>query len=144
MVGSSVTLNCAGTNLKWDEFVSDDKGPDSISSGSTNYAPKKYDVVTTPKERYDLTIKSLALTDGGKYRCKVIRGATAYAEVIVFTSRTMFVVIILTYLGLLRFFLTIGGVLGGQIFNFPLECSTTSWQGSFVVVEKLLCTPMSI
>ena len=48
------------------------------------------------------------------------------------------------YLGLLRFFQTIGGGLGGQIFNFPLECSMTSWQGSFVVVEKLLSTPMSI
>ena len=48
------------------------------------------------------------------------------------------------YLGLLRFFLTIGGGLSGQIFNFPLECSTTSWQGSFVVVEKFLSTPMSI
>ena len=40
----------------------------------------------------------------------------------------------LHYLGLLRFFLTVGGGLGGQIFNFPLEFSTTSWQGSFVVV----------
>ena len=46
----------------------------------------------------------------------------------------------LTYLGLLRFFLTVGGGLGGQILNFPLECSTTSWQGSFVVVEKFLST----
>ena len=27
---------------------------------------------------------------------------------------------------LLRFFLTVSGGLGGQIFNFPLECSTTS------------------
>ena len=33
---------------------------------------------------------------------------------------------LLNYLGLLRFFLTIGCGLGGQIFNFPLECSTTS------------------
>ena len=48
------------------------------------------------------------------------------------TNRFLF-----TYLGLLRFFLTVGGGLGGQILNFPLECSTTSWQGSFVVVEKL-------
>ena len=48
------------------------------------------------------------------------------------------------YLGLLRFFLTVGGGLGGQIFYYPLEFSTTSWQGSFVVVEKLLSTPMSI
>ena len=36
LVGSSVTLNCAGTNLKWDEFISDDDGAASISSGSTN------------------------------------------------------------------------------------------------------------
>ena len=33
---------------------------------------------------------------------------------------------LLNYLGLLRFFLTVGGGLSGQIFNFPLECSTTS------------------
>ena len=47
---------------------------------------------------------------------------------------------------LLRFFLTVGGGLDadGQIFNFPLECSTTSWQGSFVAAQKLLSTPMSI
>ena len=38
--------------------------------------------------------------------------------------------------GLLRFFLTIGSGLAGQILNFPLECSTTSWQGSFVVVNS--------
>ena len=56
----------------------------------------------------------------------------------------MAVILMITYLGLLRFFLTVGGGLGGQILNFPLECSTTSWQGSFVVVEKLLSTPMSI
>ena len=47
-----------------------------------------------------------------------------------------------------QIFLTVGGGLGGglggQIFNYPLEFSTTSWQGCFVVVEKLLSTPMSI
>ena len=36
VVERRVTLNCAGTNLKWDEFNSDDDGAASISSGSTN------------------------------------------------------------------------------------------------------------
>ena len=49
-----------------------------------------------------------------------------------------------TYLGLLRFFLTVGGGLGGQIFNFPLECSAAFWQDGFVVVEKFFSTLMSI
>ena len=33
----------------------------------------------------------------------------------------MAVILMITYLGLLRFFLTVGGGLGGQILNFPLE-----------------------
>ena len=60
--------------------------------------------------------------------------------------RVPYVKMFTDYLGLLRFFLTVGGGLGdgGQILNLLLECSTTSWQGSFVSVEKLLSTPMSI
>ena len=45
---------------------------------------------------------------------------------------------------LLRFCLIIGGGLGGQIFNFPLKCSTTSLQGGFVVVEKLFSSLMFV
>ena len=41
-----------------------------------------------------------------------------------------------SYLGLLRFFLTVGSGLSGQIVNFPLKCSMTSWQGGFVIAEK--------
>ena len=49
-----------------------------------------------------------------------------------------------SYLGLLRFFLTVRGDLGGQFFNFPLKCFTISWLGGFVVVETFFSTPMFV
>ena len=105
MVGSSVTLRCAGSDLKWEEYVSDAAGPVEISSGDTNYAPMQYDLSTT-EGRYDLTIKSLALIDAGKYRCKVVRGDTAYAEVIVFNGKTK-----RSYFYILVYWIGIGSIL---------------------------------
>ena len=45
---------------------------------------------------------------------------------------------------LFRFFLTVGGSLGGQILNVPLKCSAISWHSDFVVVYKFFSTPVFI
>ncbi|KAK2153319.1 hypothetical protein NP493_2329g00001 [Ridgeia piscesae] len=89
LVGSSVTLRCAGTDLSWEEYVSDPSGDAvTISFQTTVVEPNKYDLITEPTGTYDLTIKSIQLTQGGRYKCKALRdvASSRFAQVITFSA----------------------------------------------------------
>ena len=90
VVGSSVTLRCAGSVLQWEEFATTPSSAKTISVEGRNYKDTMYDLITTPPGTYNLTIKSLDLTYGGKYQCKSITDESSYAfaEVIVFNGKT--------------------------------------------------------
>ena len=104
LVGSNVTLTCAGTRLSWEEYAIDSTGgATGISSEASLYNPKKYDLITEPTGTYDLTIKFIELKQGGLYRCKALVATTSYtyAQVITFSGETYVVVssLILLFLG---------------------------------------------
>ncbi|KAK2153117.1 hypothetical protein NP493_2354g00023 [Ridgeia piscesae] len=89
LVGSNVTLRCAGSDLSWEEYVSDPSGDAmTMSFQATVVEPNKYDLITEPPGTYDLTIKSIQLTQGGRYRCKALKDVTSftYAQVITFSA----------------------------------------------------------
>ena len=90
LVGSTVTLRCAGTTLQWEEYISKPWPTGSTLTGPQSYFPNKYDLITTPAGTYNLKIKSLELGDGGAYMCKAILDPLSYtfAEVIVFNGKT--------------------------------------------------------
>jgi len=86
LVGSNVTLRCAGTTLSWEESVSDASGNVvSISMVADVFHRDKYDLTTEPTGTYDLTIKSIQLNQGGQYRCKGIVATKSYTFVQVIT-----------------------------------------------------------
>ena len=92
LVGSNVTLRCAGTSIGWEEFVSNPAGlAVSISSLVTVFHPDKYDLITEPTGTYDLTIKSIQLSQGGRYRCTSLVQPTSYtfAQVITFSGEIL-------------------------------------------------------
>ena len=92
LVGSSVTLRCAGTDLSWEEYTSDPTGAAvTISYKADVVKPNKYDLITEPTGTYDLTIKSIQLIQGGRYRCKALQDVTSftYAQVITFSGETL-------------------------------------------------------
>ena len=92
LVGSDVTLRCAGTVLAWEESVSDPNGGAvTASSMASVFNPKKYDLTTVPTGTYDLTIKSIALKQGGTYRCKALVDSASYTfvQVITFSGETL-------------------------------------------------------
>jgi len=92
LVGSDVTLRCAGTGLIWEEYVSDPSGAAVIISFQARVAtPNKYDLITEPTGTYDLIIKSLELKQGGRYRCTSLLDTTSYAsaQVIIFSGETL-------------------------------------------------------
>ena len=92
LVGSSVTLRCAGTNLMWEEYVSDSDGdPVTISYKADIPRPNKYDLITEPAGTYNLTIKSIQLNEGGKHKCKEVTGqqSATSAQVITFSGETL-------------------------------------------------------
>ena len=92
LVGSNVTLRCAGTDLAWEEYVSDRAGGAATISHKTSLVhPDKYDLTTEPTGTYDLTIKSIQLNQGGLYRCKALRSVTSYifCQVITFSGETL-------------------------------------------------------
>ena len=92
LVGSSVTLRCAGTDLSWEEYATDPTGAAvTISYKADVTYPNKYDVTTEPTGTYDLTIKSIPLTQGGRYRCKALKVTASYtsAQVITFSGETL-------------------------------------------------------
>ncbi|KAK2152614.1 hypothetical protein NP493_2437g00002 [Ridgeia piscesae] len=89
LVGSDVTLRCAGTDLIWEEYVSNPTGDAvAISSGDRVAKPNKYGLITEPTGTYDLTIKSIELKQGGRYKCKAFLDSTSftYAQVITFSA----------------------------------------------------------
>ena len=90
LVGSDVTLKCVGTVLGWEEFVSQDEGT-AISSEARVYSPNKHVLITEPTRTYDLTIKSLELKQGGRYKCKALIDSASYtsAQVITFSGETL-------------------------------------------------------
>ena len=89
LVGSSVTLRCAGNTLVWEEYFSKPIGS-TISGPDRSYFPDKYDLITEPTGTYNLVIKSLELRDGGTYMCKAVTDTLSYTfvEVIVFNGKT--------------------------------------------------------
>ncbi len=92
LVGSNVTLRCAGTFLIWEEDVSfPTGGPVTISSRSAVANPSKYGLITEPSGTYDLIIKSIELKEGGRYRCKAFLDPTSYTyvQVITFSGETL-------------------------------------------------------
>ena len=92
LVGSDVTLRCAGTDLIWEEFVSNPTGHAvAISSGDRVAKPNKYGLITEPTGTFDLTIKSIELKQGGRYNCKAFLDSTSftYAQVITFSGETL-------------------------------------------------------
>ena len=92
LVGSNVTLRCAGTDLSWEVFTTEPVGdPDTISFKVAVTEPNKYDLITEPTGTYDLIIKSIKLNQGGRYKCKELTGqrfATS-AQVITFSGETL-------------------------------------------------------
>ena len=92
LVGSSATLRCSGSVLGWEEYVTDPTGGSTaISTEGRVYQPNKYVLVTEPTGTYDLTIKSIELKEGGRYRCKGLIVPTSYtsAQVITFSGETL-------------------------------------------------------
>ena len=93
LVGSDVTLRCAGTDLIWETYLSYPSfHAVAISSGARVGNPNKYGLITEPTGTYDLTIKSIELKQGGRYLCKAFLDQTSYsyAQVITFSGETLF------------------------------------------------------
>jgi len=87
VVGSNVTLRCAGTSLSWLEYISNETYPSTITGTNGEvYFPKEYDLITTPTGTYNLIIKSSELSDGGKYKCMAKRNYT-FVEVVMFNGK---------------------------------------------------------
>jgi len=94
LVGSDVTLRCAGTDLGWESFASDTTtDPLTISYKADLAMPDKYDLITEPPGTYDLTIKFIKLEQGGRYKCKALRvgarSSTISVQVITFSGETL-------------------------------------------------------
>ena len=91
LVGSNVTLRCAGTDLSWEEYLLHPTAATAISTGARVYSPNKHDLTTEPTGTYDLTIKSIKLKQGGKYRCKALLPPhlSASAQVITFSGEIL-------------------------------------------------------
>ena len=90
LVGSSVTLSCAGTYLAWEDYTSvGNLMP--LSKGTTVFYPNKYDLMTEPTGTYNLTIKSLELKQAGEYKCRTLPGPQyGIAEVVIFSGEKNF------------------------------------------------------
>ena len=91
LVGSDVTLRCSGSVLGWEEYVTDSSGATAISNEARVFSTNKYDLTTEPKGTYDLTIKSIELKQGGRYRCKSFTAGTSATsvQVITFSGETL-------------------------------------------------------
>ena len=86
LAGSNVTLRCAGTLLAWEEYMNINNAV-TISHKASVVRPNKYDLITMPTGTYDLIIKSIKLTQGGRYRCKALHDVMSYGYVQVITFR---------------------------------------------------------
>jgi len=90
LVGSDVTLRCAGTDLIWEESVTYTDISVTLTDNDRIAQPDRYGLTTEPTGTYDLTIKSIQLKQGGIYRCKAFADHTSYsyAQVITFSGET--------------------------------------------------------
>ena len=93
LVGSNVSLRCAGTELSWEHIHSPtgDTQTFTITFRAVVVKPNKYDLTTEPTGTYDLTIKSIQLKQGGLYRCKALLDEASYtiAQVITFSGEIL-------------------------------------------------------
>ena len=92
LVGSNVTLGCAGTDLSWEEYATNPIGNAvTISFKADIPFPNKHDLITEPTGTYDLIIKSIQLKQGGRYSCKALYGRKPFAnaQVITFNGETL-------------------------------------------------------
>ena len=91
LVGSNVTLRCAGTDLCWEQYALNPTGAVTISFKSQVVKPNMYDLITEPTGSYDLTVKSIQLKQGGLYRCTALRYVESYtfAQVITFSGEIL-------------------------------------------------------
>ena len=89
LVGSNVTLRCAGTDLGWDDHTTGHTI--TISFKASVVKPNKHILITEPTGTYDLIIKSTELNEGGRYRCKALNQlrSSIYAQVITFSGETL-------------------------------------------------------
>jgi len=87
-VGQSVSLLCAGDHLMWENYSTSSSNPQVLALDTTMVGRCKDGQcsLNTDAGKYELTINSPFLSDGGKYRCKSQFGTAQYgdAEVIVF------------------------------------------------------------
>ena len=91
LVGSNVTLRCAGTRLCWEEYVTHTTNAVTISFEAQLVKPNMYDLITEPTGTYDLIIKSIQLNQGGRYRCKALmdEASCTSAQVITLSGETL-------------------------------------------------------
>ena len=89
VIGGSIELKCAGSLLRWEEYISNKASPLVLTQEARNYDEANYDLITTPTNTYNLIIKSAAFEHGGKYSCNAFRVPSVYAsaEVIVFSGK---------------------------------------------------------
>ena len=91
LVGSDVTLRCAGNDLIWEEDATSPIGHTyRITSGTRVAKPNMYSLITEPTGTFDLIIKSIQLKQGGRYRCTAFTARTSYTyvQVITFSGET--------------------------------------------------------
>jgi len=92
LIGSDVTLRCAGTDLTWEEYLSDSAAATTITTaGEILDIPYLYEIITDPTGRFDLTISFIELEQGGRYSCKAFADKTSstYAQVITFSGEIL-------------------------------------------------------
>ena len=91
LVGSNVTLRCAGTDLAWDYFPNPNTIPKTISFRAEVVEPNKFDIITEPTGTYDLTVKSIQLREGALYLCKALhdKASFTFAQVITFSGEIL-------------------------------------------------------
>ena len=91
-VGDDVTFRCVGKGgLEWNKHIGGVNTWLKISTRNTVGNVSKYALNTKPEGTYDLTIKSVLLSDARRYQCitMFVEGDYGDAELIVF-GKTFF------------------------------------------------------
>ena len=92
MVGDDVSLRCVGNgSMRWAKHVGGANTWYEIVTVSKVGNESRYDLNTEPEDNYELTIKSVLLSDARRYQCSTLFVHTDYAnaELIVF-GKTFF------------------------------------------------------